>query len=174
LERRDTSQLLGEDEDDEMDDAEGLGSEEEEPDSDESSEASDGENSSDPSADEEVDPELRRKIEEALRVNGIEPATGETDSEEEELMDDDQMIAIDEQLAQVFRARANEKKGKGLFSRFASAFFVADVSHVQTSTLNAKLHISKAESLTWWTLISGKSRPVPWCCTSSPLWWSCQ
>jgi len=72
---------------------------------------SDGDDSGDDS-DEEVDLELRKKIEEALRVNGIEPATGETDSEEEELMDDDQMMALDEQLAQVFRSRTNERKGK--------------------------------------------------------------
>lgn len=66
--------------------------------------------------DEEVDPELRRKIEEALRVNGIQAATGESDddSEEEELMDDDQMMAIDEQLAAVFKARSDERRlGKG-------------------------------------------------------------
>ena len=65
--------------------------------------------------DDEEDPELRRKIEEALRVNGIQAATGESDSEsEEDLMDDEQMMAIDEQLAAVFRARASEKKlGKG-------------------------------------------------------------
>jgi len=63
------------------------------------------------------DPELRRKIEEALRVNGILPATegdqededGE-DSDEEELMDDEQMMAIDQQLAAVFKARASEKR----------------------------------------------------------------
>jgi len=93
-----------------MEVAENVGSEDEGSDSDESK-TSDSEDSHDPSSDEEADPELRRKIEEALRINGIDPATGETDSEEE-LMDDDQMIAIDEQLAQVFRARANEKKGK--------------------------------------------------------------
>ena len=63
------------------------------------------------SDDAEIDLELRSKIEEALKVNGIEPATGETDSEDEELMDDDQMMAIDEQLAQVFRSRTEEKKG---------------------------------------------------------------
>lgn len=85
----------------------------EESDSDEDSEHDDENSSEDDN--EEEDPELRRKIEEALRVNGIEPATGETDSEEEELMDDDQMMAIDEQLAQVFRTRANERKsGKSM------------------------------------------------------------
>ena len=74
-------------------------------------EVSQNDASGDDSDDAEVDLELRNKIEEALRVNGIEPATGETDSEDEELMDDDQMMAIDEQLAQVFRSRTNERKG---------------------------------------------------------------
>jgi DNA polymerase phi len=115
LERRNPSQLFGEDEDEEMEVAEAAGSEGEVSASEESSDASDSEDLDDPSDEEEADPELRRKIEEALRVNGIEPATGETESEEEELMDDDQMIAIDEQLAQVFRARSNEKKGKSQF-----------------------------------------------------------
>jgi DNA polymerase phi len=55
--------------------------------------------------------EFRRKIEETLRVNGVEAATGNSDEEsDEDLMDDDQMMAIDEQLAQVFRLRVNEKK----------------------------------------------------------------
>ena len=49
-------------------------------------------------------------------MNGISAATGESDDEsEEELMDDDQMLAIDEQLAAAFKARASEKgrrKGK--------------------------------------------------------------
>ena len=67
----------------------------------------------------DIDLELRNKIEEALRVNGIEPATGETESEDEELMDDDQMMVIDEQLAQVFRSRTNEKKGgKGILYQY--------------------------------------------------------
>jgi len=76
-----------------------------------SSEESDGDDSGEDSNEEEVDLELRNKIEEALRVNGIEFAAGETDSEEE-LMDDEQMMAIDEQLAEVFRSQANEKKNK--------------------------------------------------------------
>ena len=67
----------------------------------------------------DIDLELRNKIEEALRDNGIEPATGETESEDEELMDDDQMMVIDEQLAQVFRSRTNEKKGgKGMLYQY--------------------------------------------------------
>ncbi|EMD34453.1 hypothetical protein CERSUDRAFT_55542 [Gelatoporia subvermispora B] len=103
LERRTPEELAAhEDEDEEMDDEEASDEEEEEssPESDEEEE----------DADEEEDLELRRKIEEALRVNGIEAATGESDEESEELMDDEQMMALDEQLAAVFRARANEKK----------------------------------------------------------------
>ena len=51
--------------------------------------------------------ELRRKVEEALKVD----AAGDSDENlDEELMDDEQMMAIDEQLADIFRARANENK----------------------------------------------------------------
>ncbi|KAG6919948.1 hypothetical protein DXG01_013297 [Tephrocybe rancida] len=121
LERCDPTELLeGEDEDEDMDDVDGIDDENDGAAngvevSEEGSEESDGgEEGDEDSNDEEEDVELRRKIEEALRVNGIEAATGESD-EEEELMDDDQMMAIDEQLAAVFRSRANEKKtGKGL------------------------------------------------------------
>lgn len=63
----------------------------------------DGESDEDEDVDDEETLVLRNKIEQALRVNGIEPATGETDSEDEELMDDDQMMAIDDQLADFFR-----------------------------------------------------------------------
>lgn len=104
---------------------------EEEEDNDESAsdedEESQDEDSGVDSDDAEVDLELRNKIEEALRVNGIEPATGETDSEDEELMEDDQMMAIDEQLAQVFRSRANEKKGgKGMLYQYQYHLSVPD------------------------------------------------
>jgi DNA polymerase phi len=79
-----------------------------------SSESGGGKDDED-SNDEAPDLELRKKIEEALRVNGIEAATGDTDdsddSEEEELMDDDQMMALDKHLADVFRSRTGEKKG---------------------------------------------------------------
>lgn len=115
MERRDPSQLAENDdedaEDSDMDQDEDAGVE---ADSDEDEDdQSDGDDSGDDSNNEEADLELRNKIEEALRVNGIEPATGETDSEDEELMNDDEMMAIDEQLAEVFRSRANElKSGK--------------------------------------------------------------
>ena len=56
--------------------------------------------------------QLRRRIEEALEVNGIEAATGYSDEDSDgELMDDDQMMAIDEQLADIFRVRVKTSKG---------------------------------------------------------------
>ncbi len=89
-------------------------------DGDESSSESDIADDEDEDDDEE-DPELRRKIEEALRVNGIQAATGDSDDEsEEDLMDDDQMLAIDEQLSAAFRARAEERKGKGRDCRISA------------------------------------------------------
>ncbi len=98
---------------------------------DEDDDHSDEENSGDDSGDdsgndEEEDLELRNKIREALRVNGIEPATGETDSEDEELMNDDEMMAIDEQLAQVFRSRANELKAGKSELYIAVSFNLSD------------------------------------------------
>ncbi|KJA27489.1 hypothetical protein HYPSUDRAFT_35394 [Hypholoma sublateritium FD-334 SS-4] len=117
LERRNPAQLA-ENEDDTMADTNADENDDEDFESgdDEDDDQSNGEHSGDDSANEgEADLELRNKIEEALRINGIEPATGETDSEEEGLMDDDEMMAIDEQLAQVFRSRANElKAGKNI------------------------------------------------------------
>jgi DNA polymerase phi len=110
-------------EDDEIVDKEGEGSDVSA--SDDEDEESQGDGSEDDSDGGEVDLELRNKIEEALRVNGIEPATGETDSEDEELMDDDQMMAVDEQLAQVFRSRTNEKKGKGMLYQYYYPFLSA-------------------------------------------------
>lgn len=117
LERRDPEELMAdEDEDVDMDDDEEQ--EDGEGEDDESSSSSEGNEDDDEEdeEDEEADLELRRKIEEALRVNGISAATGDSDDEsEEDLMDDDQMLAIDEQLAAAFRARASGKghrKGK--------------------------------------------------------------
>jgi DNA polymerase phi len=64
---------------------------------------------------EDVDVELRNRLVEVLQGSGID-ATSDNSDDEEELMNDEQMMAIDEQLAQVFRSRANEKKsGKGKF-----------------------------------------------------------
>lgn len=114
LERRDPAELVAEEEE-ELEGAEDSGEEEEEEDSSEDAEEDDDNEDEE----EEEDLELRRKIEEALRINGVEAATGDSDDEsDEDLMDDDQMLAIDEQLAAVFRARATERKtGKGRHRR---------------------------------------------------------
>jgi DNA polymerase phi len=58
----------------------------------------------------EADLELRRKVEEALSAGGMKPAA-DSDDESEELMDDDQMMAIDEQLAQIFKSQTKKPKG---------------------------------------------------------------
>ncbi|KAF9653857.1 hypothetical protein BDM02DRAFT_3265026 [Thelephora ganbajun] len=103
LERRDPA-LEDEDEDEEMED-EGAEGEDSGSESEEDGDEDEG--------GEEPGPELRSKMEEALRASGIELADnreGEDDSEGE-LMDDDQMMAIDDQLTEVFRSRASEKKG---------------------------------------------------------------
>lgn len=129
-------------------------------DAEEKGDASDGkasESSSEAAADdaeddnEAPDMELREKIEDALRASGIEAATGETgdldEDEEEDLMDDEQMLAIDEQLAEVFRSRANEKKGgKGTLSSIPSK--LSRAKGYQTPMPNGKLRISRIESLT--------------------------
>ncbi|QRW14703.1 DNA polymerase phi subunit [Ceratobasidium sp. AG-Ba] len=64
----------------------------------------------------EVDPEFRKQVAEALQVNGM--AAGdddESDSEDEVILDDEQMMELDEHLAKVFRSQAGgtskEKKG---------------------------------------------------------------
>ncbi|KAI0373319.1 hypothetical protein BV20DRAFT_963165 [Pilatotrama ljubarskyi] len=112
LERRDPDELMADDDEDvEMDGDEDQEGEESEDDESSSSSSDEGEDEDEEEeGDEEAHLELRRKIEEALRVNGISAATGDSDDEsEEDLMDDDQMLAIDEQLAAAFRARASEK-----------------------------------------------------------------
>ncbi|KAJ8078693.1 DNA-directed DNA polymerase [Marasmius tenuissimus] len=119
LKRRDPS--AEDDEEMEEGDSEGDDAEEGEDgdqdrDDETSSEEEDGdEGEGEDSGNEEPDGELRERIMEALAVNGIQAATGETDDDEseEEFMDDDQMMEIDQHLAEVFRMRLDEtKKGK--------------------------------------------------------------
>ena len=107
LERRDPAELMGNDDDD-INDLEDYEEEESVDDEEQASSSDEGDVGD---SDKERVQELRRKIEETLRVNGVEAATGNSDEEpDEDLMDDDQMMAIDEQLAQVFRLRVNEKR----------------------------------------------------------------
>lgn len=57
----------------------------------------------------EVDPAFRQRVAEALKVSGMdagEDVEEGSEAESEEYWDDDQMMKVDEQLAQVFRERA--------------------------------------------------------------------
>ncbi|KZV92838.1 hypothetical protein EXIGLDRAFT_613837 [Exidia glandulosa HHB12029] len=121
LERRPVGEVVeGEDDDDvEMEDGDDVeatasdSEEEEDEEEDDDEEASDSDDpgvEDDEDDDDEVpDAELRSRIEEALRLSGIQ-AAGEDDSDEE-LMDDDQMMQLDAHLADVFRLRKSEKGG---------------------------------------------------------------
>ncbi|ESK96903.1 dna-directed dna polymerase [Moniliophthora roreri MCA 2997] len=119
LEKRDPNQEndseVDEEEDVEDDDSERAAEDSVEDDDSSSSDENDSEDDAD-NNDEEPDEELRKQIMEVLAVNGIQAATSETDDEvsEEEYMDDDQMMAIDVHLAEIFKMRLNEKnKSKG-------------------------------------------------------------
>jgi len=93
----------------------------------------------------EEDPELRRKIEEALRISGIQGASEgseDDDSEsEEELMDDEQMMQLDEHLAEIFRSRVKEKGRGGAL----------------TCNLAIRFGCLKTASWTSWIFFCGKS-----------------
>ncbi|KAI0933631.1 hypothetical protein AcW1_005407 [Taiwanofungus camphoratus] len=119
LEQRGPAELLADEDEDEVME----GSDEESQDE----EGQSGDNSSESDEDEDLDEaedlELRRKIEEALRVNGVDAATDASDEDSEELMDDDQMLAIDEQLAAAFRIRASEKLGKDVNAQREATHF---------------------------------------------------
>ncbi|GJJ11974.1 hypothetical protein Clacol_006212 [Clathrus columnatus] len=84
----------------------------------ESESDSQSENDDDDDSDSEDDPELRKKIQEAFGVNGVDVDAdgigGDSDSESnEEAMDDDQMFQLDEQLAEIFRSRSKTKGDVG-------------------------------------------------------------
>jgi DNA polymerase phi len=103
LERRNPADLIA----DEEDETESTTSE----DDDEDIESSDEDNESDMDDSSEAALELRMKIEDALKANGAEATIGDTDEEsEEEMVDDEQMMAIDEHLAEVFRSRSGDSK----------------------------------------------------------------
>jgi DNA polymerase phi len=107
LERRDPGDLVA-DEDDETESASSEGDNE-------NVESSDDDNGSELDGDDEATLALRKKIEDALKSNGMGGAAGDTDDEsEEELADDEQMMAIDEHLAEVFRSGSGNKQGKGM------------------------------------------------------------
>lgn len=98
---------------------------------DEAESESDDEDEEEPEEEEEddanlkVDPEFRRRVAEALQVSGMgvdDDAEGDSDDEsDEEVWDDDKMMQVDEQLAEVFRQRANAGKSSD-FKRESKPF----------------------------------------------------
>jgi DNA polymerase phi len=81
-------------------------------DSDNDHSASSDSDDSEDTNNEDEDPELRNKIE-ALYVDGAGSNIGESGEDSEQVMNDDQMMAVDEQLAEIFRSRPNRKGRKG-------------------------------------------------------------
>jgi hypothetical protein len=76
-----------------------------------------------------VDPEFRKRVAEALQVSGmgVDDDAEEGDDEEEsdeEVWDDDKMMLVDEQLAEVFRQRANAGKSSDFKRRLIYASIV--------------------------------------------------
>ncbi|KAL7413375.1 DNA polymerase phi-domain-containing protein [Mrakia frigida] len=112
LAQLETRPVTADEEDEEMDgedEEEGDDDEEEEDDESEEEEEEEEETSGD------VDPELRKRIAEALQVNGADAVGGgeeDSDEEDELLMDDDQMLALDDKLAEIFKSQVMGKKGK--------------------------------------------------------------
>lgn len=141
LERLNPAELAtNEDEEEEeemdIDEAEKSGEDNEDSEIEESEASGDSGNESGDETDPEepVDAELRKKIEQALRVNGADDESDESD--DEVTFDDDQMMAIDEHLVAAFRSRINEKKpGKGKRSSISSYNLKADHNtHIPTDT----------------------------------------
>ncbi|KAG8909871.1 DNA-directed DNA polymerase, partial [Tulasnella sp. 417] len=140
---------------DEMEDEESNGSDAESVEAapeDDDSESGDSDDSDDVEGsgpetdqDEEVDPELRKRIAEALQMEDILEGSSNSDSQEEdsdddnsdesdiEMMDDEQMMALDDKLAEIFRSsRAASKKSKDGAQRQATLFKTRVVDFIET------------------------------------------
>ncbi|CDZ97129.1 Predicted regulator of rRNA gene transcription (MYB-binding protein) [Phaffia rhodozyma] len=103
-------------EDDEDDEMKGEDDDEaEEDEDDEEDEEDEEEDDEEDEGDVEVDPELRKRIAEALQVNGADTtlngADDDSDDDDDLLMNDDQMLALDDQLAEIFKSQVVGKKG---------------------------------------------------------------
>ena len=131
-------------------------------DEDEDEQGSSGEEESGESEPDEVDDEaadkVRKKIEDALKASGV--GVGEDNSEDssdEELMDDDQMMALDDTLAEIFRTRTNKRKSKQgplRFSRHALSLEGNAQLNTKGSMPNEKQRISRTESSISWISMS--------------------
>ncbi|KZV71817.1 hypothetical protein PENSPDRAFT_751491 [Peniophora sp. CONT] len=111
LERKDPAELLADSEsedEDEMDVDEEEGGDEEDDDEEESD---DDEAEDDDEEDIEDDEELRKKLAAALGAGAADEEADE--SEDDEGMDDEQMMAIDEQLAAIFKEQVKKGKSRG-------------------------------------------------------------
>ncbi|THH32974.1 hypothetical protein EUX98_g1203 [Antrodiella citrinella] len=130
---------LAADSDDDMDEDTEAGEDAKESDN----ESGDDEDSDD-DGEIEDDPLLRAAIEEALSVNGIKASEGDSDDDsDEEFMDDEQMMAIDDQLAAVFKARADERGGRGKSFGFANR----EATHFKNRVLDlVDLYLKKHSS----------------------------
>ncbi|WVR03854.1 hypothetical protein IAU60_000851 [Kwoniella sp. DSM 27419] len=108
-----------EDEEDEDDDEEDEESEDDDVDEDEDDLAP-------------VDPAFRARVAEALQVSGMgvdeNAQDGDSDEEDEDVWDDEQMMKVDEQLAEVFRQQASGTKR-------------SDMKHLQIESLHFKNRI---------------------------------
>jgi DNA polymerase phi len=113
----------------------------------------------DDSSPEATDVELRDQIKKALQDDAIEALSGKSVSDsDEELMDDDQMLAMDEKLVAVFKAKLGEKRaGQGWWL----ALLVTICScRMQALTLSDKRSTLRTESLPLSTRLSRNSLPV--------------
>lgn len=148
MERRDPSELVEEEEDEEMHSSNGEDDEGDEENVDEggsssSEEAESGESDSDEG--DEVADEVRKKIQDALKANGVD--VGEDDSEEdsdkEELMDDEQMMALDDTLANIFRTRTHDRKSK----KGSLTFFSPRVMNAQVRVISRGRRPTRSNTL---------------------------
>ena len=74
--------------------------------------------------DDEAAEQVRKKIAEALKASGMDVGEdGSDEDSDEELMDDEQMMALDGTLADIFRTRTNERKSKKGVSTFCTTCF---------------------------------------------------
>lgn len=86
---------------------------------------------------------MRKALSEAIGGGGEESDAGSDESSSEANMDDEQMMAIDEKLAEVFRSQQLErKKGKGMsVLNTRSTYFLLYIS--KTLEHSARQHISR-------------------------------
>lgn len=137
----------GIDEDDDAEDEKGV----EEGDQDEEDEEND-DGSDEENEDEEATNALRKALEEAVGMKGVNADDGESSDAEsdEESMDDEQMMQIDEKLAAVFRSRVEERK-KGKSTSLHQIMLMISVIFtypLKILVLSEKQHTSRTECWT--------------------------